>query len=261
MERDDLLGTLQGLHDEALAGSGRLALVHGEAGVGKSALVREWSAPGAARAAVLWGACDPLSSPRPLGPLVDVAPHLDPHGRRAAALGRARRPLRGRAGCARRRRTRRPGHRGPALGGHVHARPACASSPAGSTAPTSSSSRPIATSTCSPSDPLRVMLGDIASQPVVRRLEVPLLSPAAVAELAAESGIDADGAVPRDRRQRVLRHRGGRRPAVSTLPATVQDAVLARVHRLSPQARLRPGDRRGRSGRGSSRPSCTRCPT
>ena len=63
LERDDLLGTLQGLHEEAIAGSGRLALVHGEAGVGKSALVREWGALAATHSPVLRGACDPLSSP------------------------------------------------------------------------------------------------------------------------------------------------------------------------------------------------------
>ncbi len=78
VEREHLLETLTGLHDDALAGSGRLVLVHGEAGVGKSALVRAWSARADQRGRVLWGACDPLSSPRPLGPLVDLAPHLDP---------------------------------------------------------------------------------------------------------------------------------------------------------------------------------------
>jgi DNA-binding SARP family transcriptional activator len=78
VERASLLEALTHLHDEALAGAGRLVLVHGEAGAGKTALVREWSAGAATRARVLWGACDPLSSPRPLGPLVDVAPSLDP---------------------------------------------------------------------------------------------------------------------------------------------------------------------------------------
>ena len=78
VEREQLLEALTGLHDDALAGSGRLVLVHGEAGAGKSALVRTWSAAADQRSRVLWGACDPLSSPRPLGPLVDLAPHLDP---------------------------------------------------------------------------------------------------------------------------------------------------------------------------------------
>jgi len=55
---------------EVLAGPlGRLILIGGEAGVGKTALVREF----AAGRRVLWGACDPLLTPRPLGPLLDVA--------------------------------------------------------------------------------------------------------------------------------------------------------------------------------------------
>ena len=42
----------------------------GEAGIGKTALVAD-----ACRETdgVLWGACDPLITPRPLGPLRDVA--------------------------------------------------------------------------------------------------------------------------------------------------------------------------------------------
>jgi len=55
---------------EVLAGPpARLILIGGEAGVGKTALVREF----AAGRRVLWGACDPLLTPRPLGPLLDVA--------------------------------------------------------------------------------------------------------------------------------------------------------------------------------------------
>ncbi len=79
VERAEILGSLHELREETLGGSGRLVLVHGETGVGKSALVREWAGFAVERCRVLWGACDPLSSPRPLGPLVDIAPHLDPH--------------------------------------------------------------------------------------------------------------------------------------------------------------------------------------
>ncbi|HEY2959189.1 MAG TPA: AAA family ATPase [Actinomycetota bacterium] len=55
------------------AGAGRIAVVSGEAGAGKSALVSAFADTIAARARVLWGACDPLLTPRALGPLHDIA--------------------------------------------------------------------------------------------------------------------------------------------------------------------------------------------
>ena len=52
---------------------GRVALVYGEAGIGKSALVRRFTEEASRTATVLWGTCDELFTPRPLGPLVDIA--------------------------------------------------------------------------------------------------------------------------------------------------------------------------------------------
>src|SRR5438477_9280536 len=52
---------------------GRVVLVGGEAGVGKTALLRRFCAEGCASTRVLWGGCDPLFTPRPLGPLLAVA--------------------------------------------------------------------------------------------------------------------------------------------------------------------------------------------
>ena len=43
----------------------------GEAGVGKTLLLRRFCAPRAAR--VLWGDCDALFTRSPLGPLTDIA--------------------------------------------------------------------------------------------------------------------------------------------------------------------------------------------
>ena len=54
-------------------GRGRLVLVNGEAGVGKTALVRRFCGDLDGSARVLWGTCDALFTPRPLGPLFDVA--------------------------------------------------------------------------------------------------------------------------------------------------------------------------------------------
>jgi DNA-binding CsgD family transcriptional regulator/tetratricopeptide (TPR) repeat protein len=51
---------------------GRVALIGGEAGIGKSALVTEFARRSGDRARVLWGACDRLVTPRALGPLHDI---------------------------------------------------------------------------------------------------------------------------------------------------------------------------------------------
>ena len=53
--------------------SGRLVLVTGEAGAGKSALVEAFLADQGPPTEVLFGRCDDLFAPRPLGPLADIA--------------------------------------------------------------------------------------------------------------------------------------------------------------------------------------------
>jgi len=63
----DALGVVRGEH------RGCLVLVGGEAGVGKTALVQQFCAERAPLERVLWGSCDPLFTPRPLGPFVDIA--------------------------------------------------------------------------------------------------------------------------------------------------------------------------------------------
>jgi predicted ATPase len=72
LERASALATL----DDALAAAahaGRVVLLGGEAGVGKSSLVRALAERHERAARVLVGACDPLLTPRALGPLHDVA--------------------------------------------------------------------------------------------------------------------------------------------------------------------------------------------
>jgi DNA-binding CsgD family transcriptional regulator/tetratricopeptide (TPR) repeat protein len=72
MEVVEREGPLAGLEEHFEAG-GRLVLVGGEAGVGKTTLARALGERVAGRARVLRGACDPLFTPRPLGPFADVA--------------------------------------------------------------------------------------------------------------------------------------------------------------------------------------------
>src|SRR6266516_1235366 len=52
---------------------GRIVLVSGEAGVGKTALLRRFCDEHSQSVRILWGGCDPLFTPRPLGPLLEVA--------------------------------------------------------------------------------------------------------------------------------------------------------------------------------------------
>ena len=75
LEREAQLASLAEYAGEAREGDGRLVLIAGEAGVGKSALVEEVER-GLAEATWYWGACDGLFTPRPLGPLFDIAGKL-----------------------------------------------------------------------------------------------------------------------------------------------------------------------------------------
>lgn len=76
LERDHELAALHTLLAEAIAEQGRLALINGEAGIGKTALVERFVADASAGTRTLWGACDALFTPRPLGPLYDIAQEL-----------------------------------------------------------------------------------------------------------------------------------------------------------------------------------------
>lgn len=72
LERDHVLAELEELWKHAAAGQGALALVGGDAGIGKTTVIRAFCNKfGDGR--VLWGGCDPVGTPRPLAPLLDVA--------------------------------------------------------------------------------------------------------------------------------------------------------------------------------------------
>ena len=66
--RNDEFTVLRGALESAFAGRGKLALVAGEAGIGKTSLVRGFAERASVR--TLWGGCDELFTPRPLGPLL-----------------------------------------------------------------------------------------------------------------------------------------------------------------------------------------------
>jgi DNA-binding CsgD family transcriptional regulator len=74
LEREGSIAALTALLDEVRAcARGRLVVLAGEAGVGKTALLRSFCDRVLAPGRVLWAGCEPLRTPRPLGPLLDVA--------------------------------------------------------------------------------------------------------------------------------------------------------------------------------------------
>jgi len=75
LEREPSLAALADYADQARHGEGRLVLIAGEAGVGKSALLDQFAAH-LASARWCWGACDGLFTPRPLGAFLDIAGQL-----------------------------------------------------------------------------------------------------------------------------------------------------------------------------------------
>ncbi len=81
LERDRQLGDLTAFADDAVADGGGVVLIAGEAGIGKTSLVHEFV--GERREPVLIGRCEPLTTPRPLQALHDLA-HQS--GGRLAAL-------------------------------------------------------------------------------------------------------------------------------------------------------------------------------
>ncbi len=83
LERDEALAELHRQFERS-ATHGRLVVVSGEAGIGKTALVSRFLAQCVPTPVVLWGGCDPLHTPRPLGPIRDAA--RDAGGRLATLL-------------------------------------------------------------------------------------------------------------------------------------------------------------------------------
>ena len=73
LERDFHLAELAQALAMAEREAGQLVLVSGEAGIGKTSLVEQFARQHRTGRRFLWGACDDLFTPRPLGPLHDIA--------------------------------------------------------------------------------------------------------------------------------------------------------------------------------------------
>jgi len=73
LERDDAVAAFRAAVDKAVAGAGSTVLVTGEAGIGKTTVIKECLAGVDGDVCVLAGGCDDLLAPRTLGPLRDAA--------------------------------------------------------------------------------------------------------------------------------------------------------------------------------------------
>ena len=233
LEREQCLADLAKWLGTATQHGGCVVLLSGEAGIGKTALLREF-ARRQQQARVLWGACDALFTPRPLAPLHDIA--LQTHGPLQAAIDSRASPAAlfaaalGELGAAKTLLILEDLHWADEatldvltfLGRRIP------------------STRTLLVASYRDDElgerhPLRLALGGL---PPAATLRMPLapLTEAAVAQLAREAGRSAKG----------LHGITGGNPlfvtevlaaGAATVPPTVRDAVLARAARLLPAAR------------------------
>ncbi len=73
LEREPQLQRINETFKGVLKGEGAIVVVSGEAGIGKTSFVKAVTEPLRSSAHLFWGACDPLFTPRPLGPIYDIA--------------------------------------------------------------------------------------------------------------------------------------------------------------------------------------------
>ena len=81
LERDGLLAQLDLRWSLAQKGPGGLLFVEGEAGIGKTTVLRAFADSVRVHSPVYWGACEAMATPRPLGALDDMA--IGSHGKLA----------------------------------------------------------------------------------------------------------------------------------------------------------------------------------
>jgi DNA-binding CsgD family transcriptional regulator len=236
LERERHLDQLEEHLRQAAAGHGRVVLIGGEAGVGKTALVEEF-ARRAAAPAVLRTSCDALSTPGPLGAVRDLAPALGLLTDQRPYDGDARERLFREALAA---FAARPGAT-VVVAEDAHWSDGASLELLRFLGRRIGGLRTLFVVTYRDDEigadhPLRLLLGDLATAPAVHRLSVLPLSEAAVQRLAKGSGRDA-GALHRLTGGNPFFLTEALAAEGESVPATVGDAVLARAARLSPEAR------------------------
>jgi DNA-binding CsgD family transcriptional regulator/tetratricopeptide (TPR) repeat protein len=214
--------------------SGRMLLLAGEAGIGKSSLMQavcESRRPGP----VLWGASDPLETPRALGPLLDVAEELGGEFAVRIDEGAGAGTLFASLCTSLKRRP-------PAIVvlEDLHWADEATLDFLRFAARRIEELNALLVVTYRDEEldrmhPLRIAIGEFPASPAITRRRLEPLTTDAVQRLAADSNLDGEA----------LHVRTGGNPffvsevlaAGEEIPETVRDAVLARFARLSPKGR------------------------
>ncbi|HEX6796213.1 MAG TPA: AAA family ATPase [Ktedonobacterales bacterium] len=231
LERADQLAALNAsLASMLQTARGRMVFISGGAGVGKSALARRFCDGCADWVRVLTGSCDPLFTPRPLGPLLDIAPFLG--GEFQSLAERGGRPYEIAAALMRKLAAGLPTI---LLIEDVHWADEATLDVLRFLARRIETVPALILVTyrdeLERTHPLRMLLGELPPGEAVIRQRLAPLSPEAVAELAEPKSVDAAE----------LFHKTAGNPFFVTevlaagevaIPPTVRDAVLARVARL-----------------------------
>ena len=236
LEREASLALLAGYAAEARQGDGRLVVLGGEAGVGKTALLERFQRD-LPDARWSWGACDGLFTPRPLGPLYDLADQLGGELLDLCDRGANRDEL----FRALLRQAGGPGPLNVVVVEDVHWADEATIDLLRFAGRRLREARVLLVVTfrdddLATNDQLRVALGELARQRSTRRIGLTALSAGAVQELASGSDLKAAA---------LYRLTGGNpfyvtevlRAGMAEVPASARDAVLARAAGLSADAR------------------------
>ncbi|HZO34805.1 MAG TPA: AAA family ATPase, partial [Gaiellaceae bacterium] len=234
LERSGELSALAGSYAAVDGDGGRLVLVRGEAGVGKTALVRRFCDK-QRPARVLWGTCDDLFTPSPLGPFLDIARAAG--GELAEVAAQGAKPYAFAATLMR-------DLQGPpaiVVVEDLHWADEATLDVLRIAARRLRSFSALIVATYRDDEldrrhPIRIVLGELALDRRTTRIALEPLSPAGVATLAADHGVDVEE----------LHRKTNGNPFFVTevlaspdddVPDSARDAVLARAARLSAAAR------------------------